>query len=188
MLDAGSDGGHELEEDHEILVDADGVVVLLVLIVQNLPLAIAILAGSRLAGIGLVDVKGGSLIDEALHAGTEALLTVLDLGEAKLESGVGAVKQDLHDAGVAAGVNAGGLDRRRSEDKVLEGDGLVLVVANNVLHHGHRREGLVGDGVVAREVEARGAVVGRVSDVEGVGAQAAMKVSKLRASIQVGKK
>ena len=53
------------------------------------------------------------------------------------------------------------------EGKVLEGDGFVGVISDNVFHHEMWREGL-GWGEIARKVKSRGAVVGSVSNVKGV--------------------
>ena len=63
----------------------------------------------------------------------------------------------------------GHFDAGIEEGKVLESDGFVGVVADDVIHHVGRGE-RVGGGEVAGEVEAGGAVVGAVGYVEGVGA------------------
>ena len=72
-------------------------------------------------------------------------------------------------------MHGGGLERGFEEGEVLEGDGLVLVVADNVLEHLRRGE-RGGSGGVAGKVEAGGPVVGRVGYVEGVCAMGSMKL------------
>ena len=170
-------GTSHLQEHDEVLVHPDGNLVLIgaargVGLAHLLPL---VLVGGLL---GAAHVEPADLVDEALHAGLGPAagdeLALAELVAAQAQGGVGAVQQGLHDGGVLAGVDAGHLDVVGEEGEVLERDRLVLVVADDVVHHGRRRQRLPA-GAVAREVEARRTVVRAVHDVEGVGAAAAVK-------------
>lgn len=163
-----------LEENNQVLVNTDGnLVVVGVGLLDLLPLVL-VGGGRGLLG-SCLDVHAAELVDEALHAGLGLGdgLALAELVPADAEGGVGAVEQGLHDGGVLAGVDAGHLDVVGEEGEVLEGDRLVLVVADDVVHHAVWRQGLAV-GEVAGEVDARGAVVGGVHDVEVVGSSAAV--------------
>jgi hypothetical protein len=71
------------------------------------------------------------------------------------------------------------LDRWIGEVEVLESDGFVFVVADDVLHHAKRLQRVVGVGVVTGEIEAWSAVVWAVGDVQGVVAKAVKLLAKV---------
>lgn len=153
-----------LEKHDEILIHPDGNF-LLVVDLCALDLFPLVLVSCFLSAL---DVQLGDFIDEAFHAGIAAYdLASLELVPADAESSVGTIKERLHDRGVFARVDAGHLDVVCEEGEVLERDRLVFVVADNVVHHVLRGEGLPV-GQIPGEVESRGAVVRRVHDVEGV--------------------
>ena len=77
----------------------------------------------------------------------------------------------------------GHLDVVGEEGEIFESHCLVLVVTDDVLHHGHRRKRLVGDGIVAREVEAGSAVVGRVGEEDAITIWAKISASMVEASV-----
>ncbi|KAH6607349.1 hypothetical protein Trco_003662 [Trichoderma cornu-damae] len=151
----------------QVLVDSDGNLLVVHLILLDLfPL---VLVGSLL---GALDVQLAQLARQALDVPSVdgLFLARPQLLFAEAQRGVGAVEQRLHDGGVLAGVDAGHPDVVGEEGELLERDRLVLVVADNVLHHLDGRQG-VAAGLVAGEVEARRRVEGQDLRVAGLDAE-----------------
>ena len=157
------EGGTNLEEHDEVLVHANGHLVLIHLITLDLlPL---ILLGILLRAL---DIQSPDLFDEHLHAGIIGhFLALPHFIPTDAQGGVGAVEKGLHDGSMLARVDGGHLDRVSEEWEVLESDGFVFVVADNVVHHEGWGKGR-GWGGVAGEVEAGCSVVRGVHDVEGI--------------------
>jgi hypothetical protein len=106
-----------------------------------------------------LDVQLGHFVHEIFHAGVPAhRLARLELFPADTESGVGAIKERLHDRGVLAWVHASHFDVVGKEGKVFKRDSLVLVVAYNVVHHALRGQRL-STRQIPREIQTRRPVV-----------------------------
>ncbi len=202
MLNTRRHRGQKLDKDDQVLIHPNRDLILLLrilLLLQNLPLVPACAASGRdtariplpvAAAALLHQLRCLHVVNEAFHAATDIPLLVLGEGSAflllllpepaepQLERRVGTVEQDFHDGGVAAGMHRGHLDAGVEEGEVLEGDGLVGVVAHDVFHHLRWGQGRRG-GEVAGEVEPRGAVIGGVGYVEGVGACRAGEVGSM---------
>lgn len=109
VLDARSNASHELEEDNQVLVNADGYLVLLVVTLgQNLPFITTVFCGFGVLVASKLQALG--LINKTFHTLVSDFDATLQFGRPQLQGSVGAVKEDLHDAGVAAGVDRGGFD------------------------------------------------------------------------------